>query len=140
MVNFRYFPILLASVSCQGWAQENLGSILDAGAQKLSAAEIRSTIVGANVTGPGLKNTTTDINFLPDGTVNGYIYGGGRGMPITGTYKIMDDGKLCLHYEFKAVFPPYDACVNYFSLSSDFYLTHSDTDRNSEILKRTIKR
>lgn len=140
MTLMRFSPILLLAVSCFAWAQENLGDLLDAGAKRLGAAEMQSMLVGANVTGPGMKNTSTDINFLPDGTVKGYIYGGGRGMPITGTYRITDDGKLCVHYEFKAVFPPYDACVNYFSLNSTLYLTYSDTDRNSEIMKRTVKR
>ena len=131
---------LVGAFSAPCSAQEKLGELIDSGAKKLSAEEMRTLVVGANLTGPGAKNTTSDVDLLPDGTAKGFVYAGGRGYRFQGTYKIMDDGKICLHYEFVNTFPPYEACVAYYQAGQQYYLAYSDTDREAQVVKRVVKR
>lgn len=142
MIN-RNFIVAVSIIFSVGavHAQENLGEIFDTGsAKKLSGMEVRNVLVGSRATGPGLKNTSTDINFRPDGKVDGYIIGGGRSVAITGNYQIADDGKVCLRYDFAANFPPYDACVWLYQVGNQYYVAHSDHDQNAPVLKRTYRK
>jgi hypothetical protein len=141
MVKFALCTLSVLFSSGAVYAQENLGQVLDTGsARKLNGEAVRSVLVGSRATGPGLKNTSTDINFHQDGTVDGYISGGGRSVAITGNYQVADNGNICLRYEFAANFPPYNACVWLYQVPDQYYVAHSDTDRNAAVLKRTYTR
>ncbi len=131
----------LWTLATASFAQETLGDLIQAGAKKLAVEEVKSVVIGARATGPGRRNTTSDVILHPDGKATGYVMAGGRSFAIVnGTYKIENDGKVCLHYEFMEGIPPYDGCVAYFQKDTQYYLAYSDTDPKAEVVKRSFQR
>lgn len=123
------------------FSQETLGDLRMAGAKKLRPEELRSVLVGATATGPGRNNTRTEVTFHPDGKATGYVLAGGRNYAITeGTYRIADDGNLCVHYEYYGGIPPYDACIPIFVNAGQYFLSYSDTDPQAQVVPRIFKK
>jgi hypothetical protein len=141
MKRFFWLGIGLSVAAPVAFAQELLEDLTRINAKKLNTEEIRALIVGTTSSGPGLKNTYSNIMLHPDGKASGYILVGGRNFMIAdGTYKVTDDGKACFHYEFNGGIPPYDGCMSYYEKDTKYYLVFSDTDPKSQILKREFKR
>lgn len=141
MKKIAWLGVVLGMVATNTFAQELLEDLTRVNARKLNSEEIRSLVVGATSTGPGLKNSFSHTKLHPDGTVSGYILAGGRNFAITnGTYKVTDDAKVCLHYEFNGGIPSYDGCITYYEKDAQYFIAFSDTDPNAQVRKREFKR
>src|SRR5450432_920164 len=78
------------------FAQSTVGDLLDAGAVKLSKADVLATIIGANVSGPTPVGGFNQTDFKSDGTYTGTYQGSpGAGRGQSGGYFgkwTVDDG------------------------------------------------
>jgi hypothetical protein len=110
--------MLMAAWSASSFAQSTLGDLLDAGGKRLSKEEVRA-----------------------DGTYAGNILTA-QGSPtgLIGAWVIDDTGKLCAEYTIVRYGRRDKGCAFYFSVSGRFYISESDSDRNSPILERVLKK
>ncbi|MEP6998077.1 MAG: hypothetical protein ABI900_10520 [Betaproteobacteria bacterium] len=143
----RIVTALVLGISCSGvaFAQEKLGELLDAGGKKLSKDELVATMSGANVSYSTPTGGKASLDFKADGSVSGSISGGGtRNYPGTtyGTWVVDDAGRLCQERktrigDYSAVDKP---CGFVFLSAGQYYFSGSDSDRNSRLAQRVIKK
>ena len=127
-------------------AQSTVGDLLDAGAVKLSKADIMATIVGANVSGPTQAGGINQTDFKSDGTYTGAYQGSpgaGRGQSggYFGKWTLSDEGKFCLEGSAGPAARANSSCLFYFRLGDQLYVAvDADAGRTSAVLKRMVKR
>jgi hypothetical protein len=122
-------------------AQSNLGELLDSGAKKLSPEEFREDVVQRMIVGP-LNNQGGSIELMYAN--NGEVQGIGqsesypRPNTIGGIWKIDDSGRICESMHFEVTFLPY-RCQFWFKYADHYFLSDSDSDRRTRVLRRTVK-
>lgn len=134
--------LLLLGASVAG-AQEpaNLGELLDKGAKRLGAAELKALLSGAMVSGRSMANPTTfEMTYSSDGTANGRIYGirVDQAPGMTGTWTVDEKGRLCVDL-MTMTFGAVKNCQSYYSLANAYYSATSD-DRSAVVRARAVKR
>ena len=91
--------VVLAGMSVAGYAQEVTLSDLQAkGAKTLAKDELETVVKGATIHWTTTKGVNFQIKFAEDGSIAGSYINPSRtmkGVPLSGTWKIADDGKLC---------------------------------------------
>ncbi len=93
-----------------------------AGKHQLTAAEVRSVLVGNTAETYGQYGAKTYINrYKPDGTVEFRSPMGND----TGTYKITDDGQLCTSYPDRR--NGAQVCLTIYQTGPNEYESHSST-------------
>ncbi len=139
-----YGVLMLVSASIVS-AQEpaNLGELLDKGAKRLDAAELKALVIGATVSGMVLREGSTigfDTTFTDDGKLTGRLYGlrvdAGRG--TTGTWNINEKGQLCTE-SLSVAFGATKNCSVYYSMNNVYYAAASD-ERSAIARMRKIVR
>jgi hypothetical protein len=129
-------------------AQDTLGELLDAGARKLSAEEFRQELVQRVIVGPTLAGGSLELVY----TTNGKVQGAGssrRGLvaftPVSGEWKIDDNGRICTSMVFFGGSSVGSAennptrCQVWFKHDGQYFLSDSDWDRSGKVLRRTVK-
>jgi len=135
--------IAAAVVADAAFAQATLGELKDAGAVKLSKAEIDSLLTGSNSTGPTAAGGSVSIDFKADGTYTGtFTTPAGKGGGSFGKWKVDDSGRYCTEGSAQSFGAAATANCGYFFKLSDgyFYVPESDTDRAARAMKRVIKK
>jgi uncharacterized protein (DUF2147 family) len=128
------------------FAQSNVGDLLDAGAAKLSKADILAMIIGANISGPTQTGGINQTDYKSDGTYTGTYQGSpgaGRGQSggYFGKWTLDDGGKLCTEGYAGPGAKAVSNCVFFFRLGDQLYVAlNSDSDRSTVVLKRAVKR
>jgi len=129
--------------------QINLGELLDAGAKKLTAEEFRQQVVQRVIVGPTLSGGDLEIMFTTTGSVQG-VGSYAKGYPvmaaISGEWAIDDSGRVCVTMRMgagpgggmpDASLP--SRCQTWFKYAEQYFLSDSDSDRRTRVLRRTIK-
>lgn len=109
-------------------SQKTLGQVLQEGGKKLSATEVRKLLVGNTFVRNG-RNGQINVDVNPDGRITGYASSMLGSTGIAGTWKILDDGRMCAKYAFTdANIRGVDNCAFQFSGNGKYYLSESDSD------------
>jgi len=126
-------------------AQEpaNLGELLDKGAKRLDASELKALLAGAQVSGGILRSGSRlsfDNTFMIDGKINGRFYG----LPVdaapgmNGTWIIDERGQLCTQ-TVSIAFGASKGCSFYYTLNNVYYAAQSE-DRGAIARMRKVVR
>jgi len=125
-------------------AQANLGTLLDAGAARLSAEEFRRELVGRQISGLAANGQQMQIVYLESGEIRGAggatprggAGGGGQTFDIQGTYTIDDSARMCTTMQLgRTSLAP--RCQYWYRLDRQYFLSDSDSDRSARVQART---
>ena len=141
--------LAFASSSSVVAAQGNLGELLDAGATRVSAEDFRREIVQRTVAGATPTGGTIEVMYVTNGTIQGVGTPPVAPQlavsfaPIRGEWTIDDGDRVCaamqiLSPQYPGVILP-KRCQAWFKLGNDYFLSDSDSDRRTKVLRRTIK-
>jgi hypothetical protein len=124
-------------------AQSNLGEVLDVGGKMLSSAEFRQEVVGRPVSGMA-GGTRLELFYIDDGrlsgagsrTVLGGATGGANTITINGSWNLDANQRVCtvLRVELPA------QCQYWFKHGDIYFLSDSDWDRQSKVVRRSVNR
>ena len=139
------FGVLLLLGASMANAQEfaNLGELLDKGAKRLDAAELKALISGSTskgVTSGGRLDMET--SYAADGSAAGRFWGGHAEMPpfYRGTWSVNEQGQLCIDYlADERSIGRMKGCGWWYSLNNVYYIAASE-DRSAAIRTRKIQR
>ncbi|MDD5250614.1 MAG: DUF995 domain-containing protein [Rhodocyclaceae bacterium] len=115
-------------------AEDNLGTVLSAGATKLTADQIRSLVVGSRV-----EAGSPTAQFLFQPKEGGALWGQVRYPKISadgsGSWKITDDGRLCLKLDYaNAKFNgTFDKCGFWFQQGDKYWVSGSDAEKDAPV-------
>jgi|SRR5215831_9382527 len=135
--------LLLASFA---GAQNNLGELLDGGANKISAEEFRENVVQRTLVGPTLAGARLELMYASSGVIQGRSTADVDGrnvaptMPyasIDGAWNIDDKGRICTSMAIYRIILPF-RCQYWFRLKDDYFIADSE-DRSAKVLRRTVK-
>jgi len=124
-------------------AQSTLGEVLDGGGKMLSSTEFRQEVVGRSVSGIA-AGTRLELLYIDDGrlsgagfrTVLGGMHGGGNTFAINGSWKLDPDQRVCttLRVDLPA------QCQYWFKEGEAYFLSDSDWDRQTKVVRRSVNR
>jgi hypothetical protein len=129
-------------------AQSKLGQLLDVGAKSLSAEEFKEEVVQRSLVGPTTGGLTLEVLYATSGVISGkgtnYLTGAAT-VEVNGEWKIDDSGKICTTMRLAGptfgpagvVLPP--RCQFWFKYQDQYFVSDSDTDRSTRVLRRTLK-
>jgi len=133
-----------------GFAQNNLGQLLDAGGKLLSLEEFGQELVQHVLVGPTPTGGNLEVIYTSTGTIQGIGSLPGQqsvlnaSSPYDGAWTVGEDGTVCATMNIRAqgggvatTLPR--RCQFWFKLGERYYLSDSDTDRSAKVLVRTIK-
>jgi len=121
--------------------QNNLGEILNAGANRLSAEAFRQELVGRTLVGPISGFKQLEVVYTADGRVLGI------GTPsrtwlhpteITGAWTTGDGDTICTIMYLGTVTLA-KRCQFWLKLGEEYFISDSDSDRSMRVLRRTVK-
>jgi hypothetical protein len=131
--------------------QNNVGELLDAGAERLSPEQFKGEVVQRVIVGPTATGGQIEVMYAANGMVQGRgsstgIMGAGGVLmsPINGEWTIGDNGRICTSmrimgtaYTNVVILPP--RCQFWFKYKEQYFFSDSDTDRSMGVLRRTVK-
>jgi hypothetical protein len=125
-------------------AQVNLGEVLDAGGAKLSPAEFKRDVVGRSISGTTPSATRLELMYIDDGrivgagfaSVLGGAVGGGQTFAINGAWNVDDSQRICTRT--RVDLPP--QCQFWFKRGEQLFLSDSDWDRQTKVVRRELGR
>lgn len=122
---------LCGAVSAQQPA--TLGELLDQGASKLSAAEIRR--LGDVRVLRRAPDADAYMTLRADGTVVGMVHNkqGHGSSEAMGTWQVRADGQRCSDVELPAFRMAMQQCGYTYRLGKDIYFAPSDVDRSAQV-------
>lgn len=133
---------LLVGVLGSAVAQDNLGGLLDKGAKKVSKDEWNA-LLPVNVSYIWLsKNGKLALTFKTDASHSGNAqhFPSGTSSGVYGTWKIEENGKICIDEKFSnAYWSPDVFCYFLFQLDGQPFISDSESDRNARISKATLE-
>ena len=128
---------LLAALLMSGCASEQMGidSLMSKGAQPVTAAEIRTVVVGAEVAGEGNSGGTLFEVARADGSLGGIGVGTQGSFNYFGTWWVSDNGDYC--FDRKSNDWPWSmkGCERWYRLGSDYYAV-----RGGVLQKRSVRK
>jgi hypothetical protein len=128
--------------SAQGVA--NLGELLDKGAKRLDAAEMKALIPGATTKGATIGGRLDmETTFAAEGTAAGRFWGGHAEMPplYNGTWNINDQGQLCIDFmAAERSIGRMKGCGWWYSLNGVYYIAGGSEDRGAVVRSRKVTR
>ena len=142
------FALLLSAQFAM--AQNNLGELLDAGAKQLSVEEFKEEVVQRLMVGLTPSGGTLEVMYASNGTIQGRgshpLQTGNTQSTISGDWKIDDSGKICASMQIgggpgggvTGVALP-GRCQVWFKYGNQYFISDSDSDRSTRVLRRTIK-
>lgn len=148
MSQLTKLPVGLALLLCASLAvaQSNLGELLDAGARKLTVDEFKAELVQHLIVGQTPGGATFEIVYTNTGEIAGQGSAPGQDVPAAGTHVISgqwttdDSGRICTSMAFdRATRAALSRCEFWFKYSEQYFLSVSDSDRQTRVLRRTIK-
>ena len=122
-------------------AQSVLAELQDAGAKKVERAELMLLLADASLSGTSFAGSEVQLNYRADGTFSGNAYrtlGGTTG--LFGTWTVDETGKLCADITIAASNRKDTQCVFIFKVGEQYFAATSDSDRNAQVRKRTIRK
>ena len=127
-------------------AQNNLGALLDAGAQRLSGEEFKQEVVQRVIVGPTATGGQIEVMYARTGVISGrgnyQDMAALRFADVSGEWTLDDNGRVCSSLRLGAYgggvyLPP--RCQFWFKYKGDYFISDSDSDRGVRVLRRTLK-
>lgn len=132
-----------------GAAQSNLGELLDAGAKKLTVEEFKDEVVQRVIVGPTATGGKLEVLYAQTGVIQGigtYTELTSQKLaPISGEWTTDNNGRVCTSMTIGSGAGPVTAvmlpprCQFWFKSAQQYFLSDSDSDRGTKVLRRTIK-
>jgi hypothetical protein len=120
-------------------AQSTLGELVDAGGKQMTKAEVMATVTGATISGPTKVGGEGRYDYGADGSMIGAGKNPqGRPYSLSGKWYVDDSGKWCA--DFRTPGGPGSSCAYLFKKGDQYYVSDSDSDRSTPVLKRTINK
>jgi hypothetical protein len=128
---------LAFSWNAQAQTGKTLGDILDAGASKLSRADVETQVIDSWFSFKGQNGGDFNLHPDPNGMVTGHVQGFKSTAPGRGTWNIGDEGKLCIdfHYAYGSMVGDFNRCHYWFGMSGKYWGSPSATDRTAPTLE-----
>jgi len=146
------FAVALSLCAPTAVAQEKLGELLDAGAKVLPPEQFKEELVQHLLAGPTASGVALEVVYTGKGLVQGSATGlgvmgpaTGGPVPVNGEWKTDENGRICTSMRFGfSVGPGYGVtlpfrCQFWFKYKEAYFLSDSDWDRQSRVLRRTVK-
>lgn len=137
----------LSCLVCGGsaLAQGTLGEIQSKGAKRLAKDELVRLLQGATVRGENNFGSEISVDYKADGTIIGSVLPAkgkraGEMAGIYGTWKVEDNGRLCVKSTKVLEDRTYTACGFYFRVGREYFTSGSESDPKARLMKRTIER
>lgn len=136
--------LLLGAPMANAQEPKTLGELLDKGAKRLDAAEMKALVTGATT-----KGTTSggrldmETTFSADGTAAGRFWGGHPEMPplYNGTWSINEQGQLCIDLmAAERSIGRMKGCGWWYSLNGVYYVSFGSEERTSVVRSRKVTR
>jgi hypothetical protein len=140
------FAALVAFGATLANAEEfaNLGELLDKGAKRLDAAELKALLTGATARGTTFGGKLdVETTFESDGKASGRTWGGYPDVSpfYRGTWTINEKGQICVDLIMSDPrVPPAKGCSFYFILNNNAYYIAASDDRSAVVRSRKITR
>lgn len=123
--------LLIAALLCAGaaQAQSTLGELLDKGAQKMSAAEVRG--LGDVRIVRRAADADAYMTMRADGTIVGMVHNkqGSGSSEAVGTWHVEASGQRCVDVQMPAFRMDMKQCGWTYKLGRDVFFAPSDSDR-----------
>lgn len=112
----------------------------------MSPEDFREEVVQRMIVGPTASGGNLEVMYANSGTVQGigsYVALALAAAPISGEWKIGDDGTICTSMRIGGagggggLLPP--RCQFWFKYADQYFLSDSDSDRMTKVLRRTVK-
>jgi len=151
--------ILLAAAAMSAapaFAQDTLGTLLDANAAKISVGQFERDLVQRVLEGPTQTGGRMEVMYTGSGQIEGTgtmrpgIQSATNYARIQGRWTNDGAGRICTSLSYSAqvgsnvnagigmgTLPP--RCQYWYKLGDKYFLADSDTDRSAKVLVRTIK-
>ena len=126
----RFFASLIVALLAVPPAQaqqETLDGILSKGAKRLSAAEVKATLVGNAVEGPFTDGAILTVYYKGDGSLGGTNHTDGAS--FDGSWAVDDRGVQCLDYWIPG-WGGGSTCRLWFRMGNDLYVLESESDED----------
>ena len=133
-------------------AQNNVGDLLDAGAKPITVEEFKRDIAMRTLVGPTASGGIVEMLYVSNGSIVGagslyqtpqVTYGPGSHTPISGEWKIGEDGRICTALRVSTWSPGGTMlptrCQVWFKYGDVYFIADSDSDRLAKVLRRTVK-
>jgi hypothetical protein len=130
MGNWVRFAILTGSLLGAGaaHAQYKVSEIIAKGGQVMTAAQIRSEIVGRKVSGISENGLQFELELAPDGKLEGMIYTPRGAGGIDGKWSLSAKNQVCTDFKFSLTGARIERCNWYFKVEDEYYATNSRMD------------
>ena len=143
---------LLSALALLLWAplaaaQNNLGALLDAGATRLSPEAFKEEVVQRVIVGLTGAGGEIEVMYASTGVIQGigsyqqlapvHIVG------VSGEWMLDDNGRVCTAMQIgggggtPVMLPP--RCQFWFKYNGQYFMSDSDSDRRTRVLRRTLK-
>src|SRR5262249_40896845 len=129
-------------------AQNTLGELLDAGATKVSPQEFRQDVVQRLLVGTIPAGARWELMYASTGIIQGRAELGQGTITATGlnvlnsidgVWTIDDSGRICASIFVGRANPLPFRCQYWFKYKDDYFISDSDSDRKTPVLRRTVK-
>ena len=136
-MNERIGSVAFLAVACAiglsgtASAQSSLDDLIAKGAKRLTAAELKDTLSGAEISGPTAMGFELVWLLKTDGSILGTATY--STMPITGKWSVNGEAQFCFDHESSMGRDA--ACWDWYRLGSDYYAT-----RGPSVMKRRVKK
>ena len=152
MLDKKIMVMLAIAGACSAGAQTTvatLGEVMDKGAVKVDKAKWIAMLPTTNI-GMGQtrrETTTTKIHYQQNGRLDGQLFGNHDPLAISGSWKIEDDGKLCIDQRYPSE-GSFKGCFYMFRNGNEIYHmdagyrirdTEPGSDRGATVIVRKIE-
>jgi hypothetical protein len=129
-------------VASAAWPQMEMpvGILLDKGARKLQAEEVKALLSGATVDAERGGNVHTKTTYKPDGSLSAHVQTQDVSTGGVGSWKVEDNGSFCISIRWTSHLPPIAGCSYVFKLGDSFFFSVSDSVRHARGVERFITR
>jgi hypothetical protein len=136
--------VALASWLSIAGAQSTLGELLNSGAKKLTVDDFKEEVVQRILVGATNSGGTLEMIYARTGVIDGRgsgVSGANIMAPVSGTWTTADNGTVCTSMRIGVnpgiMLPP--RCQFWFKLADAYFVSDSDSDARTKVLRRAIK-
>lgn len=119
------------------FAQSTVQDLLDAGAKKLSTAQIQALMPETIFSGKMSQGYETNFKLLKDGSFTGNVYPNGASQYVWGSWRIEDDS-YCMNIRYSGT-GTNNFCNSIFELAGKYFVSGAKATPTSKVQERAFK-